>query len=127
MAPSRTIAHYGARESAALPDFNTGYVANGSKPEVVALRREVCFAPVSGHRQPVSACPFRANNGLMHRSKRYRHSITSSARSSSDVDTSTPSALAVLRFTTSSNLVGCSIGRSPAFVGCELVQKLARS
>jgi hypothetical protein len=31
MAPSRTIAHYGARESAALPDFNTGYVANGSR------------------------------------------------------------------------------------------------
>src|SRR5258707_1397180 len=31
--------------------------ALGQKPEVAALRRDVCFAPVSGHRQAVSACP----------------------------------------------------------------------
>ena len=30
---------------------------SGSKTEVAALRRDVCFAPVSGHRQAVSACP----------------------------------------------------------------------
>src|SRR5262249_29656718 len=41
------------------------------------------------------------------------HSITSSARASSVRGTSRPSALAVLRLSTSSNLVGCSIGRSP--------------
>jgi hypothetical protein len=29
---------------------------SGPKPEVAALRRDVCFAPVSGHRQAVSAC-----------------------------------------------------------------------
>jgi hypothetical protein len=29
----------------------------GSKTEVAALRRDVCFAHVSGHRQAVSACP----------------------------------------------------------------------
>ncbi len=29
----------------------------GSKTEVAALRQDVCFAPVSGHRQAVSACP----------------------------------------------------------------------
>jgi hypothetical protein len=34
----------------------------GSKTEVAALRRDVCFAPVSGHRQAVSACPKRAAN-----------------------------------------------------------------
>src|SRR5262249_7076910 len=39
------------------------------------------------------------------------HSITSSARASSDGGKSRPIALAVLRFTTSSNLVGCSTGR----------------
>src|SRR5262249_42518000 len=41
------------------------------------------------------------------------HSITSSARASSVSGTSRPSALAVLRLIISSNLVGCSIGRSP--------------
>src|SRR5215470_11040187 len=40
------------------------------------------------------------------------HSITSSARASTVVGMSMPSALAVLRLITSSNLVGCSTGRS---------------
>jgi len=40
------------------------------------------------------------------------HSITSSARASSAGGTSRPSALAVLRLMTSSNLVGCITGRS---------------
>jgi hypothetical protein len=42
------------------------------------------------------------------------YSITSSARASSVGGTSMPSALAVVRLTTRSNLVGCSTGRSPA-------------
>ena len=41
--------------------------------------------------------------------------ITSSARSSSDCGIVRPSALAVLRLITSSNLVGCSMGKSPGF------------
>ncbi len=41
------------------------------------------------------------------------HSITSSARPSSDRGIVRPRALAVLRLITSSNLVGCSTGRSP--------------
>src|SRR5207248_7620644 len=40
------------------------------------------------------------------------HSITSSARSRIAVGSSMPIALAVFRFTTISNLVGCSIGKS---------------
>src|SRR6266508_2987342 len=40
------------------------------------------------------------------------HSITSSARSKIPVESSTPIALAVFRFTTISNFVGCSIGKS---------------
>ena len=44
------------------------------------------------------------------------HSITSSARASRVGGTSRPSALAVLRLMTSSNLVGCWTGRSPGEV-----------
>src|SRR5512144_892734 len=43
------------------------------------------------------------------------HSITSSARASREGGTSTPSALAVIRLMTRSNLVGCSTGRSAGF------------
>ena len=43
------------------------------------------------------------------------HSITSSARASSVGGTARPSALAVLRLTTSSNFVGCTTGRSLGF------------
>jgi hypothetical protein len=44
------------------------------------------------------------------------YSITSSVRASSIGGTSRPSALAVLRLTTSSNLVGCCTGRSAGLV-----------
>src|SRR5262249_28314019 len=43
------------------------------------------------------------------------HSITSSARASSDGGTSRPSAFAVVRLITRSNLVGCSTGMSAGF------------
>jgi len=43
------------------------------------------------------------------------HSITSSAMDSSDGGTSMPSALAVVRLSTNSNLVDCSTGRSAGF------------
>src|SRR5262245_12871882 len=46
------------------------------------------------------------------------YSITSSARASSVGGTSMPSVLAVLRFSTSSNLVACSTGRSPGLIPC---------
>jgi hypothetical protein len=49
------------------------------------------------------------------------HSITSSAVASRDGGTVMPSALAVLRFITSSNLVGCSMGRSPGLVPCGIL------
>src|SRR5258708_682643 len=44
--------------------------------------------------------------------KEYCYSIPSSAVASSDAGTLRPSALAVLRLMASSNLVGCSTGRS---------------
>src|SRR6516165_4552985 len=43
------------------------------------------------------------------------HSITSSAMASTPGGTSRPSAFAVLRLMTNSNLVGCCTGRSPGF------------
>jgi hypothetical protein len=45
-----------------------------------------------------------------------RYSITSSARSRNDPGIVRQSALAVVRFTTSSNFVGCSTGISSGFV-----------
>ena len=44
-----------------------------------------------------------------------RHSMTSSARASNEGGISRPSAFAVLRLMTSSNWVGCRIGRSAGF------------
>jgi hypothetical protein len=57
-------------------------------------------------------CPLSAISGLMHCSKKLLYSITSSARASSDGGTVRPSALAVLRLMTNSNLVGCWTGKS---------------
>jgi hypothetical protein len=45
----------------------------------------------------------------------FTYSITSSARASSAGGISSPSAFAVLRLMTSSNLVGCATGRSAGF------------
>src|SRR5205823_4448248 len=53
------------------------------------------------------------------------HWITSSARSSSDCGIVKPSALAVLRLMTNSNLVGCSMGRSPGFVPLKILSTRA--
>jgi hypothetical protein len=75
--------------------------------EVGARYCEVCFAPMTGHREPGHACPKGANNG-----SQADYSITSSARASSVAGISTPSVLAVLRLITSSNFVGCITGKS---------------
>jgi hypothetical protein len=49
------------------------------------------------------------------------HSITSSARDRNSGGIVMPSALAVLRFTTKYNLVGCEIGRSPGFAPLKIL------
>jgi uncharacterized membrane protein len=54
--------------------------------------------------------------GLMHRNKSEHYSITSSARASNVGGMAMPSALAVLRLTTSQKPVGNSIGRLPGAV-----------
>jgi hypothetical protein len=51
-------ASYDVLQSAARqPCHGSSDVRTGSKTEVAALWRHVCFAPRSGHRQAVSACP----------------------------------------------------------------------
>ena len=67
------------------------------------------IAPNSGH------CG-RSEMYLMHHSKQRLYSITSSARTSNEGGTVRPSALAVFMLITSSNLVGCSTGRSEGLV-----------
>src|SRR5262245_61763162 len=61
-----------------------------------------------------------ANSGLMHRSKK-PYSITSSAVASSVCGNVTPSVLAVLRFRTRSNFVGCSTGKSDGIEPCSML------
>src|SRR5215813_8717179 len=64
---------------------------------------------------------FRAGGGAVHSIKsghfalQHHHSITSSANARSFSDTSSPSALAVLRLITSSTFVACSTGNSAGF------------
>jgi hypothetical protein len=82
------------------------------------FKADVCTCPIyadsdlSRHRSELTRC---ANNGLMHRSKMYLYSITSSAATSKVCGITRPSALAVLRLITNSNLVGCKTGRSAGF------------
>jgi hypothetical protein len=67
--------------------------------------RHVRFAPIASepsHRSESTRC---ARTRLMHRNKKNRHSITSSARAESAGGTSRPSALAVLRLIMNSNFV----------------------
>jgi hypothetical protein len=69
--------------------------------------------PRSGPEPAIGELTRRANCGLVHRSKPRLYSINSSARASSVGGIVMPSALAVLRLTISSSLVGSSTGRSP--------------
>ncbi len=56
----------------------------------------------------------------------FDHRMTSSARSNTDCGIMRPSALAVLRLITSSNLVGCSTGSSAGFAPLKILStKLA--
>ena len=57
----------------------------------------------------------------------FLYSITSSARTSSDGATASPSALATFRLITSSNFVGCSTGRSAGLVPLRICRALTRT
>ena len=114
-------------QRASLGPLAPGAVRGGADPALGQLRVQgqkakyslgvdvFRFAPESGLKSDIAPCPKGANHRLMHRSKPNRYSITSSARASSVGGMSRPSALAVFRLMTRSNLVGCSTGISPGF------------
>jgi hypothetical protein len=69
-------------------------------------------APDNRHFGCRRTSPIWATRRPIQRSKAHLYSITSSAIASSDGGMSMPSAFAVFRLMVSSNLVGCSTGRS---------------
>src|SRR6476646_3750836 len=73
------------------------------------------LTPENGHHQARTLCRKSATSGLLRCRKQPLYSITSSARPSNEGGTVSPRALAVLRLITSSNLTGCSIGKSAGF------------
>src|SRR5262245_24688379 len=82
-----------------------------------------CAAEKPHYRHGFPLLPARRNRPRCRRAAEQRdelappdHSITSSARASSLSGISMPSALAVLRLTTNSNLVDCTTGKSPGLV-----------
>src|SRR6516164_7318747 len=58
---------------------------------------------------------------ILHRSNLRRYSMTSSATARSCGGNVSLSAFAVLRLRTRSNLIGCSIGRSPGFAPARIL------
>jgi hypothetical protein len=83
--------------------------------------------PESGQGRVLTECPLCAKSGLMHRSKRHGYSITA-FRASGAGGTVRPSARAVLRLITISNLVGAGIvGAATRAVSLDhLVSKLQK-
>ena len=90
-------------------------VSVGSKTEVAALRRDVCFDPSerksSGPVGKSEKCQDRETHAPQQTND---YSITSSARASTD-GSIVAEAFAVLRLITSSYLVGACTGRSAGF------------
>ena len=100
-----------------LSPFRTGLWAAGpigaDATRRMAANLRVSLAKAS--EQSAVHASYVAGVGSIHNLKRHYYSMTSSARSKIDCGTVRPSALAVLRFTTISNLVGNCTGRSPGF------------
>jgi hypothetical protein len=96
-------------------------VRSGSKADIGLAPVDVRYSPKSGHGRVLAECPLCAKSRLMQCSKECAYSITSSARSRIDVGTDTLIALAVLRLSVNSKLVGSSTGKSDGFariIGC---------
>jgi hypothetical protein len=90
-----------------------GYeVRFGSKAPHRRCPLNVRFGALRGPNSIRVRCLTSATSGLMHYSKRHPYSITSSASDRRLSEILTPSPFAVLRLITSSNLVGCTTGRS---------------
>ena len=118
--------HYRSQESDNTPFTPSVQVLHAMEQALVELEMEGPAARVARYaenarvvRQHGHADASRHGRGRgrirgEHRRERV-HSITRSARSSTEGGIVSPSVLAVLRLITSSNFVGCSIGRSAGF------------
>jgi hypothetical protein len=84
----------------------------GSQPDMTRSNHDVRYSPESGHSPTRSGCLLWARNGQSASQQNGSYSITSSAAISRLGGTVSPSALAVLRLTTNSNLEACITGRS---------------
>jgi hypothetical protein len=94
--------------------------SDGVQPRLSGDSSNFYFWPIAVCERPIADCravekrPFapklRAGRCIIR-----THLITSSARNKIDCGIAIPSAFAVFMFTTRSNFVGCSTGRSPAF------------
>src|SRR5262249_28512033 len=102
------------------PRFNAAVdVAHVQKPGAKLLgesaERKKDFSEISAYRNSITRRGNRRHAAEQRDELASVHSITSSARASSVGGTSMPSALAVIKLMTKSNLVGCSTGRSEGF------------
>jgi hypothetical protein len=87
----------------------------GQERRIGAVRNISALPPRADVGADIVEPPVSAISGCEQSQHRGVYSITSSARASSAEGTSMPSALAVGKLITSSNLVGSWIGRSPGF------------
>ena len=89
-------------------------IAAARKTDVASLAKESVEALVASEERPGDSAGLALE---LEDLQNYRplHSITSSAATCRLTGTVSPSALAVLRFITSSNLVGCTTGKSAGF------------
>ena len=88
-----------------------------SASEIGMVRSASC--PLHREKRSGSAWPLSAQQ----RTSAAYYSITSLARTSNDGGTVRPSALAVFMLMTTSNLVGCSTGRSAGFAPLRILSK----
>ena len=135
---TRSAANFGSRPTFAVRpavfDRHVAALGVASFTQALCEIRRTYFAFASG--EPGWRNPITGIAGLL-RPRRQRphrraaqqrdelaasHSITSSARASSDGGTVTPIAFAVLRLMISSNLVGCSTGSSAGLIPCRILR-----
>ena len=94
----------------------------GNEPDATSISDRGLFRLLAGNLSPGVFRLLQHNlpiTGREQMQQKTLYSITSSARASSDGGTSRPSALAVLRLITSSNLVGCWTGKIGGLLALE--------
>jgi len=97
----------------AVGSFSSDRHVPGARGLSASLRKRTC----ANSQRYVCFVPFATERSA---AKSTAYSITSSARSRNDSGIFRPRAFAVLTLTTSSNLVGCSTGRSDGFAPCRI-------